>query len=276
MKRTSIFFTAGLMFLTTLSFTSCQKDDDTDPIVSYATADADADSYYDDVLAEVDELTMISDASKDSYYTTLSLTGEGTRTRKTSWEGNVRIDTIIYGNYVNPNSRYERVKNGTLIIHTTGNYKDPEFVREVTFNNFTIDGNQVEGTKRITKTAEYTYSITLQNGKITFTDGTTYTRETTRTRTWLSGYDTPLNIWDDVYTFEGSATGVNRNGYTYTHRITNALMIKMTCRWAVEGTIELTVGNESGTLDYGSGECDNVATVTRNGKSYEVRLKGGN
>lgn len=274
MKRTSLFFAASLMIMATISFTSCQKDEETDPIVTIAEQDDDANAYFDDVLTEVDDLTMVSN-SKD--FTEASNTlGQGTRTRKTTWISNTeRIDSITYQNYVNGNSRFERVKNGLIIIHVWGNPLQNEFVREISFKDFTINGNAIEGTKRIEKTAQYSFTVTIQNGKVTFTDGTTYTRNCERIRTWADGFATPYNIWDDVYTIEGTATGVNRKGYTYTHQITNALMIKLNCRWIVQGTIDMTVDSKTATLDYGNGECDNIATVTANGKTWEIRLRGG-
>lgn len=274
MKRTNLIFAASLMIMATISFTSCQKDEETDPIVSTMQQDDEATAYYDDVLTEVDELTMIGD-SKSMEYTSLNTEGQGTRTRKTSWDGDWRIDTITYVDYVNGNARFEKVKNGQIVIRTLGNPLAENFERNVTFVNFSINGNLIEGEKNIEKTANYTYTITLQDGKITFTDGTTYTRTFTRTRTWVAGFDTPYYIWDDIHTVAGNAAGVNRNGNTYTHQITNALMIKLNCRWIVEGTIEMTVGDKSATLDYGNGDCDNIATVTINGKTYEVRLRGG-
>lgn len=275
MKRTSLIIATGLMMMAAISFTSCEKDDNTDTMASTLEQDDDASAYLDDVQAEVDDLTMISD-SKSADYATFSVAGQGTRTRKTAWEGDWRVDTVTYVDYVNGNSRYERVKNGQIVIRTLGSPLQATFERQVSFVNFNINGNQIEGQKRIVKTSEYQYSVTLQNGKITFTDGTTYTRNSERTRTWAGGYNTPYYIWDDVYTVEGTDTGVNRNGYTYTHQITNALMYQMTCRWIVEGTIEMTVNGDSATLDYGNGDCDNNATVTHNGKSYQIRLRGAN
>ncbi|MGE0077679.1 MAG: hypothetical protein AB7S48_07460 [Bacteroidales bacterium] len=274
MKRTSLFFAASLMMMAAISFTSCEKDDDTDSMESTLEQDDDASAYFDDVLAEVDDLTMISD-SKTADYATLSVEGQGTRTRKTAWEGDWRVDTITYVDYVNGNSRYERVKNGKVIIRMLGTATQATFERQVSFMNFNINGNEIEGQKRIVKTSEYQYTVTLQNGKITFTDGTTYTRTCERTRTWADGYSTPYYVWDDVYTVEGTDSGQNRKGYTYTHQITNALMYQLGCRWIVEGTIEMTVNGDTATVDYGNGECDNSATVTHNGKSYQLRLRGG-
>lgn len=196
MKRTSLIFAASLMLMATISLTSCQKDEETDPIVSTMQQDDDATAYFDDVLTEVDELTMVGD-SKSMEYSSLNTEGQGVRTRKTSWDGGWRVDTITYSNYVNGNARFEKVKNGQIVIRTLGNPLAESFERNVTFVNFTINGNLIEGEKNITKTAYYTYAITLQNGKITFTDGTTYTRAFTRTRRWVAGFDTPYYIWDD-------------------------------------------------------------------------------
>lgn len=274
MKRTGFIFATGLLVMAAISFTSCQKDDEQDPIIVQAAEDSDVDSYYDDVITEVDELTLVNDA-KDSQMMYATLGGQGTRTRKTTWEGNCRIDSVTYSDFVNANSRYERVKNGLIVIQTCGRYDGVEFERTITFKNFTINGNLIEGTKVIRKTAEHEYQITLTNGKITFTDGTTYTRTVERTRTWASGYDTPYNIWDDVYTLEGTATGVNRRGYNYTHQIKSALMFKLSCRWIVQGIIDITVGDKQATIDYGNGECDSLAYVTVNGKTYEIKLRGG-
>lgn len=274
MKRTSLIIATGLMMMAAISFTSCQKDDEQDPIITQAAEDSDVDSYFDDVMTEVDELTLVGD-SKDSEMMFASLTGTGTRTRKTSWDGNCRIDTVTYNEYVNPNARYERVKNGIIAIRTCGQYNGSEFERTITFKNFTINGNRIEGTKVVRKTAEYTYQISLTNGKITFTDGTTYTRTMERTRTWANGYNTPYFVWDDVYTLEGTATGVNRKGYTYTHQIKSALMFKLACRWVVQGIVDITVGDKQASIDFGNGECDNLAYVTVNGKTYEVQLRGG-
>ncbi len=274
MKRTNLIFAASLMLMAAISFTSCQKDEEVDPIVSTMQEDDEATAYYDDVLTEVDDVTMQSSDVKSMEYTSLNTEGQGTRVRATSWDGDWRIDTVTYVDYVNGNARFEKVKNGKIVIRTLGNHLAESFERNVTFVNFTINGNLIEGEKSIIKTADYTYSVTLQNGKITFTDGTTYTREFTRTRTWVDGFATPYYIWDDIHAIEGTSTGMNRNGYNYTHQITNALMIKLSCRWIVEGTIEFIVGDETATFDYGNGECDNLATVIKNGKSYEVKLRG--
>jgi hypothetical protein len=50
------------------------------------------------------------------------------------------------------------------------------------------------------------------------------------------------------------------------------LLKKMSCRWIVSGTIEMQAGENLVILDYGDGECDNIATITVNGETTEITL----
>lgn len=261
-------------------FSSCQKDSTpTNPIVSQATDDDQVTTAYDDVDAEVDDITSNSgtqmsaaatptmaayadDASSRSVVTTINDDGSVTK-------------TVTYVNWTNPNANNGHVKNGVIVINIVGGPLQAEYTRTVTFQNFTIDDNLIEGTRVINKISDNQYSVTLTGGKITFTDGTTYTREVNRTRTWVSGMDTPYFIWDDVFTVEGSDSGVNRQGESYTHTIVNPLQIERACRWIVAGTVNIAVGDKTAILDYGTGDCDNLATLTMNDVMYNIKLRGG-
>lgn len=275
MKRKSLIFAAATLMLA-FAFTSCEKDETTPTSLLNATMDDDeVTAYYDDVLAETDELTL--NDTKDATELLATYTGSGTRNILTTFSGDTMIRTVTYNNFVNGNSQMERVKNGQIIMKVIRHQFPGEFKRIITMNNFTVNGNAVEGTKQVVRseTNQYQYTVTLKNGKVTFTDGKVYTREFTRTRTMESGMNTPAIILDDVYSIEGEATGVNCDGLAYTHTIQNALMLKLSCRWIVQGTINISVGETNATFDYGDGTCDNLATVTVNGKTYEIKLRGG-
>ncbi len=271
MKRTNVIFAASLLVFATI-FASCEKTEETNPLVETSMDDDQVTALYDDVLNETDELTTTSQPSKSSAEYAM-MTGSGSRTHETTFSGDTMIKTITYVNFINGNSQNGHVKNGVIIVKILGGPLQEQFERTITFQNFFIDDIKIEGKKRIIKTAEHQYSIMLMAGKTTFPDGTTYTRECTRTRTWTEGYNTPANIWDDTYTIEGNATGTNRKGNTYTHTITNPLVIENACRWIVQGTIELTTNGQTATLDYGMGDCDNIATITINGKTTEIRIR---
>jgi len=50
-------------------------------------------------------------------------------------------------------------------------------------------------------------------------------------------------------------------------------VIKNSCRWIVEGTIEMVSNSKTTVLDYGMGECDNQATITVNGNINDITLR---
>lgn len=271
MKRTNVIFAASLLVFAII-FASCEKTEETNPLIDASMDDDQVTALYDDVLNEADELTTTSQPSKSSAEYAM-MTGSGSRTHETTFSGDTMIKTITYVNFINGNSQNGHVKNGVILIKVLGGPLQEQFKRTITFQNFFIDDIQIEGKKQIEKTAEHQYSIMLLGGKTIFPDGTTYTRECTHTRTWAEGYNTPANIWDDSFIIEGNATGINRKGNTYTHNITNPLVIRNTCRWIVEGTIALVVKDQTAEIDYGMGDCDNIATININGKTTEIRIR---
>lgn len=273
MKRTNLFFAASLMVFASF-LAACQKSETTDPTVDSTQDDDQVSALFDDTQNEADEITSTATQIKSSAeYTMSDGSNSGTRTDVKTFSGDTTIHTITFVNFINGNSENGHIKNGVIIVKVIGGPLQAKFERTVLLQNFTIDETKLEGKRQITKIADYKYTVVLTGGKATFSDGTTYTHEFTRTRTWTEGYNTPYFIWDDVYTIEGVATGVNRKGYTYTHTITNPLVEKNACRWIVSGTIEMVANNKTAELDYGGGNCDNIATVTANGKTTEIKLK---
>ncbi|NVO10249.1 MAG: hypothetical protein HXX16_09835 [Bacteroidales bacterium] len=273
MKRTNVIFAASLLVFAT-SFSACQKSETTDPLVDSSQDDDQVTALYDNVQSEADEVSSAAAKSpaESADYAMLT-SGSGTRTVVKSFSGDTIVRTITFASFINGNSLNGHVKNGVIVVKVLGGPLLTQFVKIVTLQNFTIDGNKIEGKTVTTKTGEHKYSEVLTGGKITLTDGTTYTRAYTHTRTWTAGFDTPLNIWDDVYTIEGNASGVNRKGNTYTHTITNPLVIENDCRWIVQGTIELASNGKTATIDYGMGTCDDMATITINGKTTDIKIK---
>ena len=169
------------------------------------------------------------------------------------------------------------VKSGQILINYSGDRTTPGSFKTVTFNNFFVDGVQVEGTRtweNITEseTSNPTYSITLSGGKITFEDGSTMTRDAAHVKTlFVDESDNTLN----ESTLYGSASGINLEGLSYSHAIDELtpLLFKHSCRIErifapVSGIIVINVEGESEkTVDFGDGSCDNIATVTQDGVS---------
>ncbi|MEJ5264336.1 MAG: hypothetical protein WHT29_03375 [Bacteroidales bacterium] len=273
-----LFYGLGSILMLALISTSCQKDNTTPANsneLAYTKEIDQVDSYLDEISNEVDEISYSATSQSYGSDSMIDQGSKGRRIRITHRFENGRVDTIIYENFVNGRSQFKRSKNGMIIITQTGGPLQDTFTRTITFNKFNINGNQIEGTKTITKTATYTFTITFE-GKITFKDGTTHTRSFTRTRTWMAGYDTPFNVWDDVYSIEGSAQGTNRRGISYSSTITSPLIIKTSCPYIVAGTIELVVGANANTITINYGDensgCDANATVTVNGEVNQIQL----
>ncbi len=275
MKRTNLIFAASLLVFATF-MTACQKSETTDPMIESTQDDDKVSALFDDTQNDVDEFTAVTTPAKsssDSYSSYAMPVGSGSRTDLTTFSGDTVIHTITFVDFVNGRSVNGHIKNGVIVVKVLGHPVDAKFERIIIMQNFDIDGNKIEGVRHVIKIADYQYSVTLVGGKVTFTDGTTYTHEFTRTRTWTEGYATLGDIWDDIFTVEGVATGVNRKGYAYTHTITNPLVIKNACRWIVEGTIELVCNGKTAILDYGMGECDDQATITVNGNIKDITLR---
>ncbi|MCK5066933.1 MAG: hypothetical protein KAR16_05825, partial [Bacteroidales bacterium] len=53
------------------------------------------------------------------------------------------------------------------------------------------------------------------------------------------------------------------------------LEINRACKYPLSGVIEITRDGETMTIDFGAGECDNIALVTKDEESEEIELSAG-
>ncbi len=167
-----------------------------------------------------------------------------------------------------------KIRKGILFITYTGKYKTAGTIITVTPQNYTINGYSITGTKTITNLGvngnDQPYFSIVVNGSITAPGGLwTSTWNSTRTRTWVEGYQhTSTTIWDDVYEITGTASGVNRHGNSYSINITTPLRAEVGCAWLVSGVLTIAPTNaDVRTVNFGSGACNNGFTVTVNGET---------
>ena len=163
-------------------------------------------------------------------------------------------------------------KSGKIIITLTDsvNVVGAQIIQ--TFEDFYVNGNLIEGTRTRTIVSETVYTTTLEGGKITTEDGDVFTREATRTFEMIAGMDTEERS-DDVFEITGSASGVSSEGVTYSKTITEALVKSKDCPWITSGVIETEADGVTSTLDFGDGDCDNVATITNeDGTEEEITM----
>lgn len=177
------------------------------------------------------------------------------------------IITIDYGEGCS-SWMFDVVKSGKIIITITGWLHEEGSQRIVTFEDFYVNDNLIEGVFTFTNLGNASYSCTLVGGKITTPEGV-ITRDSERIRTRIRGGETDDRS-DDVYEITGNASGKTINDVYYTKLITKPLIREWDCFWITSGTIETTLNEETVVvIDFGDGECDNIATKSINGGEPE-------
>jgi hypothetical protein len=279
--KTKIFLIITALSIVSLS--SCKKDTVLDQdSVDLADDDAVSDAIFEDVFNTVDYADIILDgfqkgeSVKSEEFVVLSdscPTVTITHPSDAVWPKTITVD---YG--TGCTGFYENTRAGKIIIVVTGPRRETGSKRTVTFDNYYINGIKVEGThvlenKGFNSSQNLLVSVTLTGGKITLPDGKTIQRSFQHQREWIAGLLTK-NPWDDECLITGTAAGVNINGVAYTKTIMTALHWKRVCRFVVSGVIEIEMaGYEPFEIDFGTGDCDAVATVTRGNDSKEITLR---
>lgn len=138
--------------------------------------------------------------------------------------------------------------------------------------SYQANGINYTGQVKIARTSSVSATVEVINGKCTGS-GWAITYSGTKTTTQVTGMNTASEA-DDEFTIEGSSSGVNREGRTFSTNITNALHKKSSCKWITSGTLDLTPsGFKTRTVDFGNGNCDDDATYTVNGQTISFKLK---
>jgi len=180
---------------------------------------------------------------------------------------------------------YGRQRKGKMIITYSGQLNDGTSNRVITFDNYEVNNRQVQGTielRNISVATDGTIQSTkkLTDLKVTFPNGDSVTYNGERTRKWIEGMrdgDTSNNVFE----ITGEVQAVSTNGRTFTHAITQPIISDWSCRTAgnfarVSGVVEVERLNgfisRKRTVDYGTGVCDNVITVTVGQRTVQVQV----
>ena len=265
-----------------LTIQSCTKNDALDQIsIDLADDDAVSEAVFDDIFNSVDNADIMlnsflkGDAAKSDLVVITDSCPSITITHPSDgiWPKTITVD---FG--TGCPGLYDNTRSGKIIIIVSGPRMTEGSTKSVTFENYFFNGIKVEGTKVIenmgyNNNQNLVFSASLSNGKLTLPDGKTIQRSFNHEREWIAGLQT-RNIWDDECMVTGTATGVNINGAAYTNTISTALYWKRVCRFVVSGIVKIErAGMDPIELNYGTGECDALATVTRGGESKEITLR---
>ncbi|QNJ96910.1 hypothetical protein [Constantimarinum furrinae] len=145
-----------------------------------------------------------------------------------------------------------------------------------TFDEFTYNGNGVAGGgeifREIANSNGNPQSTINEEITVSFPNTTvTATRNGLRVAEWVEGIGT--GTWlDNVYHITGNWDTVFTNGFQRSGEVTETLVRKLNCLYLVSGMLEVQQEGLTAAIDWGEGECDNLATFIFNGQEYPIIL----
>ena len=112
-------------------------------------------------------------------------------------------------------------------------------------------------------------------------NGGNITWNANKTKELLAGemsYNGPINWFAAKIGLTGSATGTAADGHTFNANVTSQIIRDFSCgqnrRHFVQGTIDFIPDNKpTRHIDFGSGVCDDIATVTIGTHVYTVHMR---
>lgn len=171
-----------------------------------------------------------------------------------------------------------RTITGLVTIDISADRHTDGATRTITYTNCVIDSVTVDGVDTEVFNGDSTTTRTItSSSEITFVlaDGTVIDRTGNYVRNWVAGLDTPLEHDDDVIETTGSSQASTSTGNVWAREITEPLVRMGDCRHHVSGIVQFSQnGSVLATLNYGDGECDNLAVLTVDGEDVEIELGG--
>ena len=275
MKQLKMLSTVILIFI---GLNSCQKDT-VNPTVDEITL-SQQETQSEEVASDID---LLVDEAIDSNILQLKSAQIGTKSYLSdcaivtiNTASSPEVITIDFGSSCT--GKDGRVRSGKIIV-TSDSFKTFPSIREKTFDNYYVDGKKIEGTimKTILKDQENNIRTAEieENIAITFPDNEgTATRVASLTRQYQRGEFG--NRGDNQVVSWGTVEFTRLSGVKVTKTIdsNNPLVFKMTCHHMVSGIVSVTTSNNiSWSIDFGNGDCDNIAILTIGETTKEIRIR---
>lgn len=181
-----------------------------------------------------------------------------------------------------------QIRSGTMIISYSDTQGEAGSYRQVTFEDFYLNGVKIEGIRRteilsVDENGSKTMQTTLTDGKMIYEDGTFKTKNAEMIR-----YTHMEDGQKQYITLSGSKSGINSDGVEFSMEITTPIKFVYNCtgegikkrgKIPVEGIKVTNDGQQTITTDFGDGSCDALVEVSKNGEVETVdlrKLKRGN
>ncbi len=175
-------------------------------------------------------------------------------------------------------------RKGKIITTYTNRLIIPGAMATTIFDGFYFDTIKVQGQHKITNTSQIgsrQFTVDIIDAKLTNPSGNFIDWESHKVITQIEGLGTNIPL-DDIFRIEGHSNGkVKRDNLIvlWESNITEPLVKRFNCRWIVKGKVRTVRRNAASNtpwfalLDFGNGNCDNQATITINGVTFQITLR---
>lgn len=279
------YYVNAILILSVFLFFSCNSEDTNigDEVGSLDISNATMQTEIDNISEGIDDI--VASISFDSESPTL-LKSDGTKNTeeskflpecatitKTITDSYKKV-IIDYGEGCT--NRNDNFLSGKIILEFSFNLQDRSVIINSTFDNFYFNYKKIEGEVHKTRIKinenGNPQAITNKDLKITWEDGSYASVKGERKREWVEGFGN--RIWgDNVFLITGTWTITDKDGLVRTAMILEPLRRESACRFIVSGIVEIQKGDDKINLNYGDGECDDLAIVTIDGTENEIHLR---
>lgn len=156
-------------------------------------------------------------------------------------------------------------KSGKITIVANGDLASGTYTSNINYEAFSVDGNILSGSASFAASINNgaPYIATGRDTTLTLADGSGQLKTNADYKLAMTGgYDTKINILDDVWTQSGSASYSSPSG-VYSVKTLGGLNFNVFSGNVVSGTKQFIVNGNIYTLDYGAGTRDNKVTFTK-------------
>ena len=172
-----------------------------------------------------------------------------------------------------------RNRRGGIIINYNGHYGDNNQLHTITFDNYYINDNKLTGTIKVTRidttvTGDWYYMVQVNDSLNVSPDpikSKVIAWSGNQTRRWTVGATTNDRN-DDVFSVSGTTVITRPNGHVFTFGISTPLEVAIGCDFVRSGVANVTSYTGSRVLNYGTGNCDQLAQLNIDQKVYQLNL----
>jgi hypothetical protein len=271
MKR--IFTSSILLFAAVLVFNGCKKDDPADTETVTATDNSICENEFMRIMPTVNSIAIDEQG--------VHRHGSGNQVTSNCPDVYVPDSLMPYPRhmYIDYGAGCTdpvdgKVRKGQIICEMDRPYDSLGVVITITFDTFMVGAIRFEGTTTITRTGANTFTEVIANAKCSKGGATPWTilYDANRSITFTSGASVSTD--PQIITISGTNTGTDRNGNTWTSNITSPIVRDLGCTWLTSGVIVVSpAGKSDRTVDFGDGTCNDKATITIDGNTFEFTMQ---